>query len=80
MGGLIGSGVTPAGNMITIKDSYNSGTLSGIGSMGGIIGFSKNRDDKLDGNLTIDNCYNIGAIRSGDGSIAGLVAATKRNY
>ena len=77
MGGLIGSGVTPTDNMITIKDSYNSGTLSILGSVGGLIGFSKNRDDKLDGNLTIDNCYNIGEIRSGDGSVGGLVSATK---
>ena len=75
MGGLVGS--ASSNNPIIIKDSFNSGKLSGLSLIGGILGYNKNSDDHVDSNLSMDNCYNTGDILVGDGAVGGLVAVTK---
>ena len=52
VGGIVGTGVRE----IVIKNSYNKGNIKGISKGGGIIGYNDW------GELTLENCYNIGSV------------------
>jgi hypothetical protein len=60
-----------------IKNSFNTGTLSAYGTIGGIVGESLNQDAVIDGNIVIDNCYNEGEIFVGSASAGGIIAVSK---
>lgn len=49
-GGLVGSG-----NAFTIKDSYNTGSVTGVSYVGGLVGMGG-------GTFVIEKCYNTGTI------------------
>ena len=77
IGGIVGTTATYPQGKIIITNSYNTGKLSGLATIGGIIAYASDRDDNIYENLTIDNCYNLGEIRVGDGRVGGIVATTK---
>ena len=78
LGGLVGQISVPVGeNNITVRNSFNTGTISGLADIGGLIGVTKNKNDYVDGNTLIDNCYNKGNIFVGDGAAGGLLARSK---
>ena len=76
--GLIGTiSIDSSENKATIKNSYNSGKLSGLSNIGGLVTETHNGDASISNKLIIDNSYNIGAINVADGHAGGLVALTK---
>ena len=77
LGGIIATIYAPATSTPTIKNSYNTGTLAGLATTGGILGYNKSSDDHISSNVLIDNCYNAGPIFVGDGATGGLVGNTK---
>ena len=62
VGGVVGL-ANSSSSKITITNCYNTGSVSGIGSVGGVVGFAYE---------TITNCYNTGSV-SGIGSVGGVV-------
>jgi hypothetical protein len=58
-GGLVGFGT-----ILTFSNSYNSGSVSGLGYVGGLLGI---------GIVTISNSYNIGSVIGSSDFVGGLV-------
>ncbi|MCX6385168.1 MAG: hypothetical protein NTV40_00790 [Solirubrobacterales bacterium] len=76
IGGLVGGSnvsgsVAEAGNSIT--DSYSTGTLTGVGPAGGVVG--KN----YAGNLTISNTYSRSAVHGEASAVGGILGAFDPN-
>ena len=73
MAGLVGEiNARTTETTILIKDSYNSGIISGFnGEIGGIIAYNQSE------NFTMDNCQNIGAINAAYSKVGGLAAISK---
>ncbi len=59
----------------TIENCINSGSISGINNVGGIIGTVMKGDDSA---VTIKNCTNKGAVSGESTNIAGIVGNSKR--
>lgn len=75
-GGIIG--LAPTGS-VTVSSCYNTGTVAGSAIVGGILGGEKGEHSSSqygNKNLTLENCYNAGALQVGTattlvGSLAG---------
>ena len=77
LAGLVGQIKVDSDTPVLIKDSFNSGTLSGCTVIGGLVVNSINGDNSISNKLIIENSYNTGNINVCNGTAGGLVARTK---
>ncbi len=64
VGGIVGR--VRGGGTVTITNCYNTGSVSGSETVGGIVGY-------VLGTATITNCYNEGSVSSGGNYAGGIV-------
>lgn len=69
-GGIVGWLAIGVNAALTVENSYNTGDITGYGSVGGIIGSALYKSKEL----TVQNCYNAGTIQStNNADLAGIV-------
>ena len=71
-GGVAGRNVSDSNGPGRVENCCNTGDVSGSGDVGGVVGYNNN--DSYSGNASIvKNCYNTGAVSSGNSSNVGSV-------
>lgn len=77
VGGIVGrSHHYYTGDSITVKECFNSGTVSGETYVGGIVGWASGAMNN--GSTTIENCYNNGNVDASEKYAGGICAATSK--
>lgn len=77
VGGIVGKSQHHyTGDSITVKECFNSGTISGTTYVGGIVGWAIG--DMNNGSTTIENCYNDGSVDASEKYAGGICAATSK--
>ena len=77
VGGIVGKSQHHyTGDSITVKECFNSGTISGTTYVGGIVGWAIG--DMNNGSTTIENCYNDGSVDASEKYASGICAATSK--
>lgn len=70
--GCIGGIVGHAWQNASVENCYHNGTVTGVESVGGVVGQSSVGNDK-EGDVSVNNCYHVGKISGSSESSGGIV-------